>query len=151
MSRCCLPVLTALAVCLLSGCGPTKGQVESEVKKMLESQLKITVSSLSLQETGPKAYSGTATSDRGDTYELAVKVEGDTIHLKAIPDRAGVEKEFRKMIESQGKGLTIASFSGLKRDDEMCYTGKATLNNGQVMTLSTSWQGEQYMYEVKPQ
>jgi hypothetical protein len=151
MSRCCLPVLAALSFCLLSGCGPTKGQVETEVKKGLEEKMGKKVSSLSLTETGKGNYEGTATLDGGDTFELLVKVEGNTIRWKALPDKAGAEKEFRHLIESKTPGIKVLSVTDLSRDAEGNYTGKARLSNGTTVNLKGHWEGDTYMLEAKPE
>jgi hypothetical protein len=150
MSRCCLTVMTALGVCLLSGCGPSKGQIESEVKKGMEAKLNAKVTALSLKESGKGKYVGTATTDRGDTFDVLVKVEGRSILAKWLPEKSVVEKQFRDMIEGQRPGQKVQSVTDLTMDGEGNYTGKAQLSTGETLNLTGRWQGEQYMFEVKP-
>jgi hypothetical protein len=149
MSRCLL-VLTALSVCLLSGCGPSKGQVETEVKKGMEEKLGKKVSSLSLSENGKDAYSGNATLDNGDTYDLTVTVSGRTIEWKALPSKATLEKQARGLLESNIPGAKVTDLS-LEKQPDGNYKGHATMTTGMRLALSGTWEGANFKLEWKPE
>jgi hypothetical protein len=149
MYRTCFHALILAAVPLtLVGCGPSKGEMEKEAKKMIEEQLHVKVKSLTLNKESGNKYSGTAEATNGDKFDVYVTVSGRKYEIKAQPDEASVKQQFQKLIEEKIR-FKVTSIN-LVRQADHSYTGEATLANGQKLKLTAQWEGNQFRLKAQP-
>ncbi|MBP3960418.1 hypothetical protein J8F10_34765 [Gemmata sp. G18] len=129
---------------------PAQSTVESMVREHLKKALAVDVSALDLKKQPDGGYTGTATTVRADTYEVAVgaptKEQG--IVLNATPGQSTVERLVREGIEAQMK-TKIKSFA-LTRRAPGTYTGTATLEKGPALSISTTMEGQNLTWKIEP-
>jgi hypothetical protein len=143
-----LTVCAALAL-LAAGCAPGKSDIEKSVREEMKTQLGLEITAIDLTKKDDGSYAGTATAANGDVYDIVTgKPSGNKIEWKAYPSQSVIEKTVRSELESQMK--TKVKSLALASKGEHVYEGKAELENGMKMKVSTHMDGTQLKWEAVP-
>ena len=149
LSRFVLLVPIILLSLLVSGCSPGQGEIEKSIRDEMKSQLNVVITSLDLKKQSDGSYTGSATAQNGDVYEVTTSPpKNNKIEWKAIPGQAMVERIVREGLEQRlsAKVTTLQ----LTRNGPGIYTGPAELATGSKVIVTTRMEGTQFLWEHKP-
>lgn len=149
MPRCRLVPLLALLALLLIGCGLGQADIERSIRENMKANLNVTVNTIDLRKLADGSFTGTATAQNGDVYEVSTTPpKSDRIEWKVTPGQTTVEGLVRAGLEQ--KTSSKVTLLNLTRPAPGTYTGRAELASGEKYNVSTRMEGMQLLWEAKP-
>jgi hypothetical protein len=139
---CLLPIV--LLALVNTGCSSNQANLEKSIREEMKSKMGVDITSFDLKKLTDGSYTGTATAQNGDEYEvIAAAPSGNTISWKAVPGKAVVERNVREAVEKQ-ESAKVKSLE-LTRKAPGVYSGPAELSTGRKLTVTTHMEGTNLM------
>jgi hypothetical protein len=133
---------------LVSGCGPRQSDIERSIRDEMKSSLNVVITSIDLKKLSDGGYTGTATAQNGDVYEVtALPPKNNKSEWKAIPGQAMVEQVVRSGLEKQ-LSCKVKTLQ-LTKNGPGIYTGPAELSTNQRVIVTTRMEGKQLLWEAQ--
>lgn len=140
-----------LPVCfaVLSGCAPSKGDIEKSIKDEMKTSMNVEITSTNLTKGADGGYTGTATAANGDVYDVTAETpKGGRSAWTAIPAQSTVERMVREKIENDNK-VKVKSIA-LTKQGPGVFSGTLELEGGGKMKVSTSMEGKNMNWKAEP-
>jgi hypothetical protein len=138
----------ALVLPWLAGCGaPSQADVERTVRDGMKVERGVEVKEVNLTQQPGGAYTGTATADNGDTYDVVVdRPRAGKVRWRATATQPTVERLLRERIE-RTHGSPVAKLE-LTRESEGSYYGTFTLEAGTRWTVTANTEGVELKWQA---
>lgn len=145
--RLALTGLLPLLAFAVAGCGVSQRDVENQIRVEMGRNMGVTVWSFDLKEEPDASYVGTATTTRGDVYDVTAKVVDGKPDWKAIPGQAMMEADIRRGIERQySRRLKTLQ---LTKTSPGVFFGKAELATGERFDLKAHFDGREVKWDAQ--
>jgi hypothetical protein len=150
LCRVVLVVLFGLLALTATGCAPGQAEVENAIRTEMKAKMGVVIKSVDLKKQSDGSFIGTATAENGDVYDVTTTApKGNLLEWKATFGQALVEKAVRAEIEKR-MGSKVKTLQ-LNKHGPGNYSGRAELESGVKMTVTTRLDGTQLLMETKPE
>lgn len=148
MSRILSLVAPAVLAVFAIGCTPRQNDIEKSIREGMKADQNVEIKTIDLTKQSDGGYTGTATADNGDEYEIIVnKPRGSRVDWRAVPSQPMVERIVRGGMDEKLKSKVKTL--NLTKESPGTYYGTAELEDGTKLNVSTKMEGNALTWQAE--